>query len=196
MAGVGEPHLIVRGHSSPHTFTMRPSDAEALEDAHIVFMIGDTMETTLAGPVDALAGDARVVRLVHAPGLVRRPIREGGTFEDHDHDSNGRAGQDDHDKHDDHADHDHGHGHDDNDDHADNREGHGTCDMHVWLDPINGWTMARTIAGVLHTLVTVRRPIAACGSGGGDCSGGASRTRIRLAKRDAGQIIDFPSTIF
>ena len=31
MAGVGEPHLIIRGHSSPHTFTLRPSDAEALE---------------------------------------------------------------------------------------------------------------------------------------------------------------------
>ncbi|MDE0392614.1 MAG: zinc ABC transporter substrate-binding protein [Rhodospirillales bacterium] len=139
MAGVGEPHLIVRGHSSPHTFTMRPSDAEALEDAHIVFMIGDTMETTLAGPVDALAGDARVVRLVHAPGLVRRPIREGGTFEEHDHDSHGDDGMDHHDDHD----------HDDHDDRADDTDDHAPFDMHVWLDPINGWSMARAIAGAL-----------------------------------------------
>ena len=70
MAGVGEPHLVIRGHSSPHTFTMRPSDAAALEEADIVFMVGDTMETALAGPVDALAGHARVVRLADAPGLV------------------------------------------------------------------------------------------------------------------------------
>ena len=126
MADVGEPHLIIRGYSSPHTFTMRPSDAKALEDAHIVFMIGDTMETALAGPVDALAGQARVVKLVDTPGLVLRTMREGGAFEDHADDDHG---------------HSHGHGHDDQDDVS--------YDMHVWLDPINGWTLARAIAGAL-----------------------------------------------
>ena len=139
---------------------MRPSDPEALEDTDVVFMIDDTMETALAGPLDSSARHTCAARLVDTPGLVRRPIHEGGAFEDHDHDSNGRAGQD------------------DNDDHADGREGHVPCDMHVWLDPINGWTMARTIGGVLHALVTVRRPGAVCGSGRGACSGGASRTRI------------------
>ena len=154
MAGVGEPHLVIRGHSSPHSFTMRPSDAAALEDADIVFMIGDTMETALAGPVEALAGHARVVRLVDAPGLMLRPVREGGAFDEHDHDSHGHEGMDDHADHDDHDhdedhaddddhDDDHGHGHDD---HADD---HGPFDMHVWLDPINGWTLARAIAGTL-----------------------------------------------
>ena len=140
MADVGEPHLIIRGHSSPHTFTMRPSDAEALEDADIVFMVGDTMETALAGPVDSLAGQARVVKLVHVPGLVRRPLRDGGAFEDHDHDSHGHAGMDDHG---------HGHGHDDHDDHAEDMDDHAPFDMHVWLDPINAWTLARAIAGAL-----------------------------------------------
>ena len=180
MADVGEPHLIIRGHSSPHTFTMRPSDAAALEDADIVFMVGDTMETALVEPVDALAGHARVVRLADTPGLVLRPVREGGAFEDHDHSSHGHADHEDeamhrdddhghgHDDHDDRADHDdehhddhedeamhrdddHGHGHDDHDDHADDHgdEEHGPFDMHVWLDPINGWTMARAIAGAL-----------------------------------------------
>ena len=157
MAGVGEPHLIIRGHSSPHTFTMRPSDAAALEDADVVFMIGDTMETALAGPVEVLAGNASVVRLADAPGLVRRPLREGGAFEEHDHDSHGHQGQDDdRDDHEDEAmhrdddhedDHGHGHGHDDHDDRED-----GPFDMHVWLDPINGWTMARAIAGTLGEL--------------------------------------------
>ena len=136
MAGVGEPHLIIRGHASPHTFTLRPSDAEALEDAHVIFMVGDTMETAFAGPVEALAGDARVVKLADTPGLVLRPIREGGAFEEHDHDSHGHAGMDDH------GDHGHGHAHDHDD-------GPGPFDMHVWLDPINGWTMARAIAGTL-----------------------------------------------
>ena len=140
MAGVGEPHLIIRGHSSPHTFTMRPSDAAALEDADVVFMIGDTMETALAGPVEVLAGNARVVRLADTPGLVRRPLREGGAFEEHDHDSHGHQGEDD-----DHDD-------DDHDDHMDDDHEDGPYDMHVWLDPINGWTMARAIAGTLGEL--------------------------------------------
>ena len=163
MAGVGEPHLIIRGHASPHTFTMRPSDAAALEDADVIFMVGDTMETAFAGPVEALAGDARVVRLADTPGLVLRPIREGGAFEEHDHDSHGHAGMDDHDDHDDHDDEamhrDDDHGHDDDDDdhghghaHDDDDEDHGPYDMHVWLDPINGWTMARAIAGALSEL--------------------------------------------
>ncbi|MDE0528688.1 MAG: zinc ABC transporter substrate-binding protein [Truepera sp.] len=87
MAGVGEPYLIIRGASSPHTFTLRPSDAAALEDADIIFLIGDTMETALAGLVDALAGQTLVVALADAPGLVRRLFREGGEFEvDHEHD--------------------------------------------------------------------------------------------------------------
>ena len=116
MAGVGEPHLIIRGRASPHTFTMRPSDAAALEDADIVFMIGDTMETALSGPVETLAGDAPVVRLADAPGLVLRTIREGGAFEDHDHGSHGHGGHVDEAMHrDDHDDHGHGHGHDDHD---------------------------------------------------------------------------------
>ena len=130
MAGVGEPHLVIRGASSPHTFTMRPSDAAALEDADVVFLIGDTMETALAGPVDALSRHARVVRLFDVPGLIKKPIREGGAFEEHDHSS-------------------HGHGHDDHDDHADEHDDHGAYDLHVWLDPINGWTMARAIAATL-----------------------------------------------
>ncbi len=146
MAGVGEPHLIIRGHSSPHTFTMRPSDAAALEEAHIVFMIGDTMETALVEPVNALADNAHVVKLIDAAGLVRRPMREGGAFEDHDHSSHGHGGMDDDAGHDDHG---HGHGHDDHDDHADDMDDHGAFDLHVWLDPINGWTLARAIGGAL-----------------------------------------------
>ena len=145
MAGVGEPHLIIRGFSSPHTFTLRPSDAAALEDADIVFMIDDMLESPLASSVDSLAGDAPVVRLSEAPGLVLRRVREGGAFEEHDHSSHGHGGHDDHDDHAGHDHDDHGHGqmHDDHDDH------HGAHDMHIWLDPINGWTMARAIAGAL-----------------------------------------------
>ena len=131
MAGVGKPHLLMRGKASPHTFTMRPSDAAALQEANVVFLIDEAMETTLARAIDALAGKARVVALADAKGLIRRPLREGGAFEaDPEHD------QDKDDK--DHAREEAGGHHD-----------HGEFDMHVWLDPVNAWTMGRAIADTL-----------------------------------------------
>ena len=121
MAGVGEPHLIIRGAVSPHTFSMRPSDAAMLENARVIFLIGESLETSLARPIDTLAGNARVIALSEAQGLVRRPLREGGTFEAHGHGTD-----DDHDLH-----------------------RRGAFDMHIWLDPVNAGAMARAIAGAL-----------------------------------------------
>ena len=100
-----------------------------------------------------------MIRQADAPGLMLRPVREGGAFEDHEHDSHGHAGEEDRDAHDDHEDEamhrddhddDHGHGHDHDDhDHEGDDHDHGPFDVHVWLDPINGWAMARAIAGAL-----------------------------------------------
>ncbi len=123
MAGMGTPHLLIRGKASPHTFTMRPSDAAAIADADIVFLIDEAMETALASAIESLAAKARVIPLADAGGLVRRPLREGGAFEA-----------------DPHHDHDHDHGH---------RHAHGKFDLHIWLDPRNAWTMARVIADTL-----------------------------------------------
>lgn len=121
MAGVGEPYLIMRGTASPHTYRMRPSDARVIGKARVIFMIGESVENTLAGPIRKLRGKARVVELGEVPGLVRMPLRKGGGFEDDDHG------------------HGHGHGHD-----------HGqedkAFDMHVWLDPVNAGLMALVIA--------------------------------------------------
>ncbi len=134
MLGVGEPQLLIRGTSSPHTFSLRPSDATVLEDASVIFWIGESMETTLAGAISTLARHARLVTLSEAAGLVRRPLREGGPFAGHAHH------EDDHDPH-----HDSGHDRDHNPVARDGTE----FDMHVWLDPHNAGVMARTIADVL-----------------------------------------------
>ena len=142
MAGVGEPHLIMRGSSSPHTFSLRPSDAAVLEDAHVVFLVGESLETSLAGPINSLAGNARVIALSEAKGLVRKPLREGGRFEDHDHGTD--------EDHEPHEDEEHtgeamtARGHDDHD-----AGEHGALDMHIWLDPVNAGAMVRMIADAL-----------------------------------------------
>lgn len=119
MGGVGEPYLIMRSATSPHTYRMRPSDARVIGKARVIFMIGETVESTLAGPVQKLAGKTRVVELVEVPGLVRLPLREGGGFEAGDQG------------------HGHGHGH--------AHEG-AAFDRRVWLDPVNAGLMALVIA--------------------------------------------------
>ena len=155
MAGVGEPHLIMRDAGSHHSFNMRPSDAAVLQDARIIFLIDESMEAGLADAIDTLAPSARVIELSGARGLVRRPFREGGAFESDPHHMH-----DDHED-DDHEDgHTHSHGHDDDEEHSgedgaahgdDDHDEHveGPFDLHIWLDPENAEAMAHMIADTL-----------------------------------------------
>ncbi|MDE0060058.1 MAG: zinc ABC transporter substrate-binding protein [Defluviicoccus sp.] len=137
MAGVGEPRLLIRGRASPHIFTLRPSDAAALADADVVFLIGETLETSIARAIETLARKARVVALADSEGLVRRPLRGGGAFEPvpprepaEDRAKGDSRGRPDPDR-------------------GRPGRGRGVFDMHVWLDPVNGGTMARAIAHAL-----------------------------------------------
>ena len=146
MDGVGEPHLLMRGAGSPHEFKLRPSDAAMLEEAAVIFLIDERMEATLVRPIGTLARDARVVELTQAKGLIRRPLREGGAFEDDHNHQHGEPGGHERDLDDDHE-HDHDHG----DDHSHHEDDHDSAvfDLHVWLDPVNAWAMARMMAEAL-----------------------------------------------
>lgn len=149
MGDLGTPDLIVKGAASPHTYSLKPSDAAALESADIVFWTGHGMELFLAGALETLSGKARIVELADAPGIELLPVREGGAFEAHQHEGEG------HDGHDHEAEgHDHeGEAHD-HEAEAHDHEGHdhaheGEGDMHFWLDPENARLMVTEIATVL-----------------------------------------------
>ena len=143
MAGVDKPHLIMQDAMSPHTFSMRPSDAVALEDADVIFLIDELLETSLANPIDTLASNARVVPLFHAQGSVHRALREGGTFETHDH---GHHVEDGHSEENEAV-----HREDDSDDHiSHDHSWHEEIDPHIWLDPVNAAAMVRVIADTLY----------------------------------------------
>ncbi|MCO6178182.1 zinc ABC transporter substrate-binding protein ZnuA [Ciceribacter sp. RN22] len=132
MQGVGEPALIVGGAASPHTYSLKPSDAQKLEDADVVFWIGHDFEAFLDKPLEALPGDAKVVALSDAPGLVKLPFREGGPFEAHDdgdHEDHAAEVGSEAEHHDEHE--------------------HGGTDMHLWLDPMNAKAMAAEIRDTL-----------------------------------------------
>ncbi|MDF1601019.1 zinc ABC transporter substrate-binding protein [Mesorhizobium sp. YIM 152430] len=91
MGDVGAPSLLVSGAGSPHTYSMRPSEAQMLESASLIFWVGHDLEMFLDGPLDTLAGNATVVELGEADGLTRLAYREGGPFESHEHDHEAEA---------------------------------------------------------------------------------------------------------
>ena len=47
MAGVGAPDLIIPAGASPHEYALRPSDAAALQDADLVFWVGEGLSPWL-----------------------------------------------------------------------------------------------------------------------------------------------------
>ena len=47
MDGVGRPSLLVDGSASPHTFQLKPSHATMLQEADVVFWIGEDLESFL-----------------------------------------------------------------------------------------------------------------------------------------------------
>jgi zinc transport system substrate-binding protein len=135
MQGVGEPALIVEGAASPHTYSMKPSNAAALEKANIVFWVGHGLEAFLEKPLESLGSGAEIVELDDAPGLEKLKFREGGAFEAHD----------DGDEHDASAEGTEGHAHEEAGHHHDE----GEFDMHLWLDPANAKAMATQIEATL-----------------------------------------------
>jgi zinc transport system substrate-binding protein len=82
MAGAGEPGLIVKGSGSPHTYALRPSDAERLAAARLVVWAGPALESFLAKPLAALAGKAEIIELDRTPGIKVLPARVGGLWEE------------------------------------------------------------------------------------------------------------------
>ena len=142
MDGVGTPGLLVDGSSSPHTFQLKPSHATMLQEADIVFWIGEDLESFLETPLESIAKDAKQVTLMESEDIEMLKFREKNVFDDHDdhgdeHDDHDEHGDehDEHDEHEEHGDEHDEHG-DEHDEHA-HHDGHnhGEFDMHFWLDP-------------------------------------------------------------
>jgi zinc transport system substrate-binding protein len=123
MDGVGTPGLLVDAAASPHTYSLRPSEARLLQQAELVFWIGPAYETFLEKPLEALAANATIVRLIDTPGVKTLPARAGGAWEGHSRDA-----------------HDHARSHD-----AKGR----APDGHLFLDPENAKAMVRSAVEAL-----------------------------------------------
>lgn len=86
MNGVGEPALLIEPEASPHSYSLRPSEAEALAEADAVFWIGEGLTPWLEKSLDTLAGDAQRTKMMAVEATTTHSYREGATFGTHDHD--------------------------------------------------------------------------------------------------------------
>ena len=157
MDGIGTPRLIIKGGASPHTYQMRPSEAEALQAADLVVWVDETLEAFLERPIASLGAGAEIVTLHQAAGMRLLRNREGGIWDSsstqlHD-DENADTHADAHaDAHDDTHDDTHADTHDDDahdsEDHG-HDHAHGELDAHIWLDPRNAARVVEVVAAAL-----------------------------------------------
>ena len=131
MEGVGAPKLVIKSGASPHDYRLRPSEAKALQDADLVFWMGEELTPWMNGALETLASKASITTLLDQEGVTLHDFRESALFEAHDHD--------DHDDHDDDKDH---------KDHKDHDD-HGGHDPHAWLSPENAKLWLNIIASKL-----------------------------------------------
>tara|TARA_X000000950_G_scaffold148534_1_gene183258 strand:- start:2605 stop:3573 length:969 start_codon:yes stop_codon:yes gene_type:complete len=140
MDGVGTPSILVDGSSSPHTFQLKPSHAQMLQDADIVFWIGEDLESFLETPLESIATNAKKITLMELDDIELLKFREKHIFEEHaEHDDHGDEHEEGHDEHEDE------HGHHD-------EHNHGEFDIHFWLDPAIAKVIVKNIAEELSNI--------------------------------------------
>ena len=139
MDGVGTPDLIIQPGGSPHEYSLRPSEAEALQEANLVFWVSSDLTPWLGDAIEILATNAQVTELLEADGTVELEMREGALFEVHAHNE---------DAHDDENESEN-HVEDKREEQEDGHNDHGAHDPHAWLSPQNAATWLNVIAGQL-----------------------------------------------
>ena len=142
MQGIGSPSLIVEGSNSPHNFTLKPSHAKMLQQADLVFWVGENLETPLEKPIKSISKKSKVIELLEINGLKKLEFREKNIFDGHDDHGHKKHDDHGHKKHDDH-------GHKKKDDHG---HAHGDHDPHIWLDPSNAKVIAKKMTKELVSL--------------------------------------------
>ncbi|MEC9082952.1 MAG: zinc ABC transporter substrate-binding protein, partial [Pseudomonadota bacterium] len=116
---------LVPPGSSPHNYSMKPSQRRALEQADVIFWVGPDMETFLNRLLGGKEFAGRAVAFLESEG-----------------------GESEHDEHHDEHDH-HGHDHESEAHHHDHGDGE---DPHIWVDPLLALDMAKDIRDALAEL--------------------------------------------
>ncbi|MEC9360248.1 MAG: zinc ABC transporter substrate-binding protein [SAR324 cluster bacterium] len=125
MQGISTPVLLMKGNYSPHSYAIRPSSAEDLQQADIVFWGGAKLEGFLTKSLKSLASRAKLVSLQGIEGLKLLPMRSNKGWHLYDSDSVEYHSAE------------------------DETESYSGTDPHVWLDPQNAKIISQKIVKVL-----------------------------------------------
>ena len=140
MAEVATPGLIMQGGGSPHSYSLKPSQAALLGNADVVFWIGNELEFFLKKPIENIAKNAVSVKLMEGGGLTKLILRRQKHFGTHfvgghivERETVRQTKQKLH----------YGRNY--------QRTGltHSIIDPHIWLDPVNAQVFVREIRRVL-----------------------------------------------
>ncbi|MCY3885451.1 MAG: zinc ABC transporter substrate-binding protein [Gammaproteobacteria bacterium] len=129
---VSAPELLIQGKTSPHSFTLRPSDVRKLQNADILFLISETLETSTMHTLESLEFDTSVIELMNTTGMHLVHMTESDSHENGHGHVHGQS-------------HSHGHEHD-------ATHPMSGFDHHIWLDPANAIVMVDEISGSLSEL--------------------------------------------
>ncbi|QFS86685.1 MULTISPECIES: zinc ABC transporter substrate-binding protein [unclassified Marinobacter] len=127
---------LVPAGSSPHNYTMKPSQRRALEQSDVIFWVGPEMETFLNRLLSGREFQDRAMAFMEGP--------ETDNEEDHHDHHDDHHGH--HDHHDDHGHREDAHAHHHHHDHGDGE------DPHIWIDPALALEMAKDVRTRLATL--------------------------------------------
>ncbi|MDN3719287.1 hypothetical protein QW131_08840 [Roseibium salinum] len=115
---------------------MKPSQAALLQEASAVFWVGPELAPALAKPIRSMADDAVVVEFMESAGIHHLDIREGTSFDSHDHD-HGDEHEEAHGEHEGEETHEEhaAHEYHEDDAHEAGHEHVEAHDPHLWLNP-------------------------------------------------------------
>lgn len=130
MAGIAEPELLLDAAVSEHTAQLTPSQVEAMQNADLIMVVGDNLESFLAKALkNPDIAKKKLMEAAELPGITTLPVRSGELWESHEEEEDG------------------GHA----DEHAEDHD-HGGADPHIWMDPGNAKVIAIELAKALSEL--------------------------------------------
>ena len=147
---LGQVSVLMQGTSSPHNYSLRPSEAASLQSGDLLVWTSHTLTPWLANVLLNDNQDIESIELMAAPETLKLEFRNQAIFDDdhdHDHAESDEAPHSDESSHADHTSHADEAVHSDEAAHADESahsdlaahsddDGHG-IDPHGWLDPVN-----------------------------------------------------------
>jgi zinc transport system substrate-binding protein len=79
--GVFEPDLILDDNTSPHIYSLKPSDAQKIQDADIIILVSKELETFLQKPTEFYKDSKTIIELVKLEGIKLRNNRNNNLSE-------------------------------------------------------------------------------------------------------------------